>query len=126
VTDMDGTTVLQGRRILVVEDDFLVAQVLMEMLEDAGAIVLGPIGWVSEALAFLERDDDPFDTAVLDINLHGEKSFRIADVLAARRVRIVFATGYGAGAVEQAYSRYPRCEKPFNQETLLAALAPAG
>lgn len=114
---------LDGRRILVVEDDYLVAMVLVDVLEDAGAKVLGPIGSVEEAIAFLEDGSQPFDLAILDINLRGQTSYPIADALTARSVRFLFATGYGAGILEARYQGHPRCEKPFTDETLLTALA---
>src|SRR5215207_4792017 len=97
---MEQRALLEGRRILVVEDDFLVAQILCEILEDAGAVVVGPIGWVEEALAFLDGNDTAFDSAILDINLHGEKSYVIADVLVSRNIRFAFATGYGGDALD--------------------------
>jgi CheY-like chemotaxis protein len=113
---------LQGRRILVVEDDYLVAEVVTEMLEDAGAIVLGPIGWRDEALSFINSDSAAFDAALLDINLHGEASYPVADALIRRDIHFAFTTGYGAGALNEAYRSYRRCEKPFREQTLLAAL----
>lgn len=121
-----GTATLEGRRILVVEDDYLVAQVLVALLEDAGAQVVGPVGWIDEAIAFIEGDRQPLDGAVLDVNLHGTKSYPVADALAARSVGFVFATGYDTGVIEDKYRRYPRCEKPFSQPALVAALAVAG
>ena len=119
---MEEGSELRGRRILVVEDDFLVAQVVVDILEEAGAVVIGPIGWVEEALAFIAGNDAAFDGAVLDVNLHGATSYPIADALAAINVRFVFTTGYGTGALNAAYGGYPRCQKPFSQSALLAAL----
>ncbi|WP_144157444.1 response regulator [Paraburkholderia sp. BCC1885] len=113
---------LQGRRILVVEDDFLVAQGLCGLLEEAGATVVGPLGWADEALKFVHAHLDKFDSAVLDVDLHGEKSYPIADWLATREVRFVFTTGYGADALDSGYLHYPRCEKPFDVRMLFQAL----
>ncbi|PRX32182.1 CheY-like chemotaxis protein [Paraburkholderia sp. BL18I3N2] len=121
---MDGTdTDIRGRRILVIEDDFLVAQALCSLIEEAGATVVGPLGWLGEALAYVESNKDQFDSAVLDVDLHGEKSYALADWLAERNVRFVFTTGYGADALDPAYSGYPRCEKPFDPRALFRALA---
>lgn len=120
-----GTATLAGRRILIVEDDYLLGQVLVEVLADAGAEVLGPIGWVDEAVAFIEDDSHELDGAVLDINLHGKKSYPVADALTVRSVGFVFATGYGAGVIEDRYRGHPRCEKPFSPPALIAALATA-
>ncbi len=116
---------LAGRRILVVEDEFLVAEYLGEILRSAGADVLGPVGRVAEALEFLRGNPGPLDAVVLDVNLHGQPSFPIADELIRLGVRFVFTTGYDSGAIDAAYRAYPRCEKPFREEALLAALAPA-
>ena len=122
---MQQDIALAGRRILVVEDEFLVAEYLGEILRSAGAEVLGPVGRVSEALEFLRDEAGPLDAVVLDVNLHGQSSFPIADELIRRGVRFVFTTGYDGGAIEAAYRAYPRCEKPFREDALLAALAPA-
>jgi ActR/RegA family two-component response regulator len=119
---MHQDTPLQGRRILVVEDDFLVAQALAAILEEAGAVVVGPIGWADEALAFIGQNANAFNGAVVDVDLHGEKSYTIADALAKMGVRFVFATGYGAEAVDPEYRGFPRCEKPFNGPALIQAL----
>ena len=117
----NGAAGLEGRRLLVVEDDYLVAQVLIDLLEDAGAVVTGPIGSVDEALALIADSPDRFDGAVLDVNLHGSKSYPIADALTARSIKFIFATGYGADALDEPYRRCPRCEKPFDQGALIAA-----
>jgi CheY-like chemotaxis protein len=119
---MDGDKALCGRRILVVEDEYLVALVVVDLLEDAGAKVVGPIGWLEEALTFIEDDLNRFDGAVLDVNLHGKKSYPLADALEKRAIPFTFATGYGSGVLEEPYRRFPRCEKPFSQSLLVAAL----
>jgi DNA-binding response OmpR family regulator len=113
---------LQGRRILVIEDDFLIAQAICSLIEDAGATVVGPIGWVDQALTYVASHKDHFDGAVLDVNLHGEKSYPIADWLAEHHVRFVFTTGYGLDALDPAYAGYPWCEKPFDPRMLFEAL----
>lgn len=115
--------ILEGRKILVVEDDYLEALALSGLLEEVGASVVGPIGWMQEALSLVEEGKEQVDSAVLDVDLHGEKSYAIADALAARHIRFIFATGYGADAVDQRYRHYPRCQKPFDQRALLSALA---
>jgi CheY-like chemotaxis protein len=113
---------LGGKRILVVEDDFLLAEVLTDILANAGADVLGPFGWMDEALSFVTHHGGAFDCAVLDINLHGDKSFPIADALAILDIPFVFSTGYGVDTIPEAYRDYPRCEKPFTQDVLIAEL----
>jgi two-component SAPR family response regulator len=122
---MQQDIALAGRRILVVEDEFLVAEYLSEILRSAGAEVLGPLGRVGEALEFLKAEPRRLDAVVLDVNLHGQPSFPIADELIRQGVRFVFTTGYDGGAIDAAYRSFPRCEKPFREETLIAALSPA-
>jgi len=122
---MHQDVALAGRRILVVEDEFLVAEYLGETLRSAGAHVLGPLGRVAETLAFVEANRDGMDAVVLDVNLHGQPSFPIADLLIRHGIRFVFTTGYDGAAIDAAYRNYPRCEKPFREEALLAALVPA-
>ena len=113
---------LQGRHILVIEDDYWVAQLLIQLLEEAGAQVAGPLGWIEEALAFIGEHKAGFDGVVLDINLHGAKSYPIADALAARGIPFVFTTGYGPAGIDPPYDAHPRCTKPFSQKALVTAL----
>ena len=62
------------------------------------------------------------DAAVLDVDLNGEKSYPVADALALRDIRFIFATGYGLDAVAEGYRHYPRCQKPFDHQAILKAL----
>jgi DNA-binding response OmpR family regulator len=123
--DAEPERALRGRHILVVEDDYLLAQMLRELLEEEGAEVVGPIGSLEEALAFIESNSDQIEAAVLDVNLRGKKSYPIANVLSAGGVAVVFATGYGPDAIDVDFRRFARCEKPINREALIAALASA-
>jgi CheY-like chemotaxis protein len=123
---IDQGRMLEGRRILVVEDEFLVAEYISEILRSAGAEVLGPIGTVDDALDYVADGSTTIDAAVLDVNLHGRASYAIADALADRGIRIVLTTGYDGASLEAAYRGHPRCEKPFREETLLAALGERG
>ncbi|MFL9876573.1 response regulator [Paraburkholderia megapolitana] len=115
---------LRGQRILVVEDDYVVAVALAGLLEVLGASVVGPIGWANEALSFVELGKVPIDAAVLDLDLHGENSYAIAQALASRQVHFVFATGHAADEVDPHYRDRPRCTKPFDERALINALLP--
>ncbi len=115
-------SVLQGKRILVVEDEALVAMLVEDALLDAGAVVLGPVATVAEALALLERDAAP-DVAVLDLNLAGEPSSPVADALVARGVPFVVATGYGASGLPAGHETVPVLAKPYDPDELTATLA---
>lgn len=113
---MNGKT-LEGMRILVVEDDYLVAMDLQEFLEDSGAQVIGPAPTLKRALELVEAEGDRLDAAVLDINLRGERSYPVADRLTARGISFVFTTGYRD--VAKPYANLPRCEKPVDKSRLL-------
>ena len=102
----------RGRRILVVEDDFLIAQDLQRALEALGAVVLGPVPRVADALAMLEGEAVQPDAATLDVNLDGEMVYPLADDLRARGVPFLFVTGYDAGSIPRDYAEVPVCEKP--------------
>jgi CheY-like chemotaxis protein len=112
---------LRGRRILVVEDDYMLADDLREDLESAGAEVLGPVATVEDALALLAREDR-LDGAVLDVNLAGEAVYPVADALLARGVQFAFATGYDGWSLPAAYAGIPRFEKPLDPLAVVRAL----
>ncbi|WP_053572826.1 response regulator [Caballeronia cordobensis] len=114
--------ILEGRRIMVVEDDYLVALGLSTVLEEAGAHVVGPLASAQEAVALLEEGREMVDAAVLDVDLNGEKSYPVADALESRNIRFIFATGYGIDAVAEGYRHHPRCQKPFDHQVILKVL----
>jgi CheY-like chemotaxis protein len=114
-------TRLTGLRILVVEDEALVAMLVEDTLLDAGASVVGPVASVAEALALLETEVP--DVAVLDLNLAGETSTPVADVLAARGIRFIVATGYGADGLPPGHADVPVLAKPYDPDDLTLALA---
>ena len=114
---------LAGRRVLVVEDEALIAMNVQEMLDALGCVVVGAPTRVEEALAAVE--DGGIDAVVLDVNLSGQPSFPVADALAARRVPFVFATGYGVHALREDLRDRPVLPKPFVMGELERALAGA-
>ena len=111
---------LARKRILVVEDDYLVAMDIARALERAGAEVVGPAPAVEAALDALEQTMP--DGAILDINLGGEMAFPVADALMARGVPFIFATGYDAQVIPVRFTHVKRCEKPMASEQICAAL----
>lgn len=113
-----------GRRLLVVEDEYLIASDLASWLEEQGAEVLGPVPSVDDALALLETEATP-DAAVLDINLGDEQVFPVADALRAAAVPFVFLSGYDARMIPDQYGDVRRCAKPLDRSRLLRALAEA-
>ncbi|MDP8921195.1 MAG: response regulator [Pseudomonadota bacterium] len=117
----DGAPVLsslQGRRVLVVEDEYMLAQELREGLERQGAEVIGPVPTVAEAMELLRQGPAP-DIAILDINLQGEMVYPVADALRAQGIPFLFATGYEPWAIPEAYKDVPRAEKPVEMKTIL-------
>ncbi len=110
-------------RILIVEDEMLVALMLEDMLDDLGHQVIGPAMRLSQALELASTCE--VDLAILDINLDGSKSFPVADVLSGRGVPFLFATGYGAAGLEVPYKDHLVISKPFAPHDLQAALARA-
>ena len=113
---------LSGRRILVVEDEYFVADDLVQALTRLGAEVLGPVATREEALDLL-ASGERIDLAVLDINLQGESVFPVADTLIEQGVPFVFATGYDQTAIPAQYQQVLRWEKPFAPEALAQALS---
>jgi CheY-like chemotaxis protein len=128
MAEREAKGVLEGRRILVVEDETVIALWVEDVLKQAGATVLGPVASVSEALVLMERET--FDCAVLDYKLPDGTITPVADLLVARGLPFIFATGYDEGTPDRKYADWPRVEKAFTIDELLKAivsiLAPTG
>jgi len=118
-----GGADLAGCRILVVEDNFLLAMEIEDVLGRQGCVVLGPVGTVEQALLLLEREARP-DGAVLDVDLQGRTVTPVAAALIARDVPFVLVTGYADPqlADPELHGR-PRLDKPVSGPDLLRALA---
>jgi len=114
---------LRDRCILVVEDEYLIADDMRIALNDAGAKVLGPAPTVAAAMALLTAQPD-LDGALLDVNLKGTMVFELADALVARAIPFVFATGYDETAIPDRFSSVPLMEKPLKTCNLISALGP--
>ena len=107
-------------RVLVVEDEMLVAMNIEDMLLDLGHEVAGLASRLEPALSLAR--EGAFDLAMLDVNLAGQQSFPIADVLIARGIPFLFATGYGSKGIAEAYRDRPVLQKPFRTRDLGEAL----
>lgn len=117
---MSQSSSLRGKRVLVVEDEFLVALDIEAELEDCGASVVCAS---TLAQARAKAENDAFDAVVLDLNLHGEPSYPVADLLHERRVPFLFHTGQGEKALLT--RRYPGvtvCSKPCDGRSLASSL----
>lgn len=95
---------LSGRRILVVEDEMMVAWLLEDMLADLGYEPIGPAARVDQALAMIK--EEAIDAAVLDVNLNGQASYAAADALTLRGVPFVFSTGYEKARLQGSYRSF--------------------
>ncbi|MEB1610231.1 response regulator [Xanthomonas campestris pv. campestris] len=113
---------LNGRRILVVEDDYLLAESLNDLLVEAGVCVLGPVGNVPEALS-LVTSGQTIDGALLDVNVRGQPVFPVADALLERGVPFSFCSGYDRYALPPRFAHLSYCMKPYNPRTITALLS---
>jgi CheY-like chemotaxis protein len=111
---------LRGARVLIVEDDGIIALDLRGTLEEAGCVVVALESTVEAAEALARTED--LDLALLDVQINGSTTFNVADILAARGIRFVFLTGYGPDSVPDRFGADRIIRKPFSPERLLASL----
>lgn len=112
---------LAGFSVLVVEDEYFLADDIARALRSHGAEVVGPAGEAEEALGLIRARPD-IDVAILDINLRGEMIYPVGDALRRDKIPFVLATGYDDAAIRPDYREVPRWEKPFDPEALVRAL----
>jgi CheY-like chemotaxis protein len=117
---MTDPTALDGLRVLVVEDEMMVAMLIEDMLTDLGCIVVGPAARLDEAIALANGVE--IDCAVLDVNLGGQPIFPLADILRASGKPFAFATGYGDAGLREADRGAPVMQKPFREGDLARVL----
>jgi CheY-like chemotaxis protein len=115
---------LRDRRILVVEDEYLIAMSLQDALENAGSVVVGPVPSVDKAIKTIELDPH-IDAAVVDVNLGGVLAFAVADMLIARKIPFVFTSGYEDNVLRERYSQVKNCPKPYLFRAMEEALVEA-
>jgi DNA-binding response OmpR family regulator len=107
-------------RILIVEDEMTIALLLEDMIEEMGHEVAGLAMRLPQALDLADRM--AFDLAILDVNLDGHMSYPVAEVLAARGIPFLFATGYGSVGIDPAYRTAIIIKKPYSLADLQAAI----
>jgi CheY-like chemotaxis protein len=117
-------SLLRNRRILVVEDEYLVAMMLSDSLQSVGSIVVGPVRSIEKAIETIESDPN-IDAAILDINLGGVMAYPVADVLLARHIPFVFTSGYEDDVLRSRYPNTNSCQKPYLFPRMEEALARA-
>jgi DNA-binding NtrC family response regulator len=112
---------LAGKRVLVVEDELLVAMLVEDMLADAGCVVVGPFARLPAALAAAQMET--VDVALLDVNIAGEMVFPVAHTLEERGIPFLFVTGYGQAVLPFNRPHWTACAKPFQSQHLTECLA---
>jgi CheY-like chemotaxis protein len=119
------TTALTGLRLLIVEDEAMVAMMVEDMLADLGCVVVDVAGTLSRGLALVADTELALDGAILDVNLGGDKVYPVAEVLTARRIPFIFATGYGIAGIAESFSHVPALAKPYECRALERMLTTA-
>jgi CheY-like chemotaxis protein len=115
------TVMLAGRRVLLVEDEYLLAKWMMDEFDRLGIETVGPVRSVARALELVAHSEH-LDGAVLDINVSGDLVFPVADALRVRGVPFVFTTGYDRQAIPAQYRDVVFCPKPVNPTEVVHAL----
>jgi CheY-like chemotaxis protein len=111
---------LNGLRVLIVEDEALIAMMAEDMIDSLGCVVAGLASTLSDAQASLTKLT--FDVAVLDVNLNGHNSMGLATALKKRGVPFAFTTGYGADGIDEEHRDMPVLTKPYSIADLEDAL----
>ncbi|OYV41413.1 MAG: hypothetical protein B7Z80_01735 [Rhodospirillales bacterium 20-64-7] len=117
---MTLTIDLKGLRVLVLEDEMLIAMLLEDTLAEHECDIVGPAASVAEALALIDAQLP--DAAVMDVNIGGEKAYAVADALDQRGVPFLLVSGYGQFAVPENRPDWRVCPKPFRGEDMVAML----
>jgi len=118
---MTCTSCLTGKRVMVAEDELLVAMMIEDVLADAGCVLVGPFCNVPGAL--IAAKDATIDIALLDVNLRGQMIYPAAEILALRHIPFLLLTGYGRNAVPPNHPEWEACSKPFKIAGLIRQLS---
>jgi DNA-binding response OmpR family regulator len=113
---------LRGARILIVEDEYYIADDMAAALRERGAEVLGPAGTLEEA--FAQVSEGSLDCAILDMNLRGDMAYPVADRLTEAGIPFVIASGYNSATLPERFSAVPSVGKPVDPEIVIAAVIP--
>jgi CheY-like chemotaxis protein len=109
-----------GLRVFVVEDEPVIRMLVVDMIEELGCRVVAEAGNIGEAVRLAQSGD--FDLAILDVNLHGEMASSAAELIQARGLPLIFATGYGAAGLPAQFRDHAVLQKPFELKALAAAI----
>jgi CheY-like chemotaxis protein len=113
-------TSLVGLRVLVIEDESLITMLFEDTLADIGCIIAAKASRLPEAIE--KASNCLFDLAILDLNLDGQDTVVVAEVLTKRKIPFFFATGYGRGVIPERFTRVPVLNKPFQDSELVLVL----
>jgi two-component SAPR family response regulator len=105
-----------GCRILVVEDEMLIALMIEDVVKDSEGEIVGPVATLEKALKLAGEEE--FDAAILDVTIRGGKVYPVAELLLKRGIPFVFASGYGDWALPEELRGNPRLTKPFTAAAL--------
>ena len=117
----ENTGRLQGLRVLIVEDEALIASLIEDFLLDQGCEVVGPAMHMEDAVELAR--ESAIDGATLDVNIVGEKVYPVADILTERGIPFVFMTGYGEAGLRKSDDGCPVLQKPYRLEHLADIMA---
>jgi CheY-like chemotaxis protein len=109
---------LSGLRLLVVEDEAMIALMIEDMLDSFGCVVVDVAGTLAKGLALADNERLAIDGAILDINLGGEQVYPVAERLRLRGVPFIFCTGYGRAGLAPDFAHVPTLAKPYQPEDL--------
>ena len=110
----------KGLRIFLVEDEAMIRMMVVDMIEELGHVVAAEAGQIDQALELAQSAE--FDLAILDVNVRDKLITPVAELIKAREIPIIFATGYGSGGLPEGFREFPALPKPFQLETLAAAI----
>jgi len=123
VDPLPASEPLAGLRILIVEDEAMIALLIQDVLEEIGSVIVGPASRIPAALDLIAAE--AVDLAVLDLNLAGQPVYPVAEVLADRGIPFVFITGYGQASIDERWRDRPSLPKPFRPTQLAGSLRSA-
>jgi CheY-like chemotaxis protein len=114
---------LAGKRVLIVEDESMVAMLIEGLLEECECSIVGPCNTFEKALEAARTET--FDLAVLDVNLRGTMVYPVAELLSARHIPFLFVSGYGDDAIPPGHDAWRVCAKPFKGNDLVKMMSAA-
>ena len=110
----------KGLSIFLVEDEAMIRIMVVDMIEELGHVLAAEAGQIDQALELAQSAE--FDLAILDVNVRDKLITPVAELIKAREIPIIFATGYGSGGLPEGFREFPALPNPFQLETLAAAI----